>query len=110
MDRDDFTGHSIDDLERAYATDSERKGPNRISDHPHNYSHTQTHIHAITYGSSTDTRMKGYGRIRPLTRHTKVTALFDYRDNGTGTMAREQTGGDSLNDDSAQIEGMRLVE
>jgi hypothetical protein len=43
MDRDDFTGHSIDDLERAYATDSEWKGPNRISDHPHNYLHTHEH-------------------------------------------------------------------
>ena len=78
MDRDDFTGHSIDDLERAYATDSEWKGPNRITDHPH----THTRIHAITYGNNTDARMKGYGRTRPFTRHTKVMILFDYRDKG----------------------------
>ena len=43
MDRDDFTGHSIDDLERAYATDSEWKGPNRILDHPPDHLHTHEH-------------------------------------------------------------------
>ena len=49
MNRDDFTGHSIDDLERAYATDSEWKGPNRITDHPltHTHVHTQS-LMAIT--------------------------------------------------------------
>ena len=49
--------------------------------------------------------MKGYGLTRPITRLTKVTALSNYRDNGM-----RQTNRDSPNDDSAQIEGMRLVE
>ena len=48
MDRDDFTGHSIDDLERAYATDSEWKGPSSIPDHPHDYSHDTHAFMAVT--------------------------------------------------------------
>ena len=43
MDRDDINGHSIDDLERAYATDSEWKGPNRITGHPHTHAYTRNH-------------------------------------------------------------------
>ena len=99
MDRDDFTGHSIDDLERAYATDSEWKGPGRIGDHPL----TWTHTHSTTY-ESTNACMKGYGLTRPITRLTKVTALSNYRDNGM-----RQTNRDSLDDDSTANEGVHHI-
>ena len=94
MDRDDINGHSIDDLERAYATGSEWKGPDGIRDHPLPWTHT----HSITY-ESTNACMKGYGPTRLITRLTKVTVLSSYRDNGT-----RQTNRDSLDDDSTANE------
>ena len=99
MNRDDFTGHSIDDQERAYATDSEWKGPGSTADHPL----TWTHTHSITY-ESTNACMKGYGPTRLITRLTKVTVLSNYRDNGM-----RQTNRDSLDDDSTANEGVHHI-